>query len=87
MKQFGKIFFVGGVGLLLAGTGFAQAPPGPIAPVASQRSTNEPPPPPGEEETDLTALRRGFMTLTPLNYNMTHAAKLAEMQRWKMSLD
>ena len=50
-------------------------------------ATNEPPPPPGEEETDLTALRRGFMTLTPLNYNMTHAAKLAEMQRWKIGLD
>jgi 5'-nucleotidase len=50
-------------------------------------ATNEPPPPPGEEETDLTALRRGFMTLTPLNYNMTHAAKLAEMQRWTITLD
>jgi 5'-nucleotidase len=50
-------------------------------------ATNEPPPPPGEEDTDLTALRKGFMTLTPLNYNMTHAAKLAEMQRWEMHLD
>ena len=50
-------------------------------------ATNEPPAPPGEEETDLTALRKGFMTLTPLNYNMTHAAKLAEMQRWEMRLE
>jgi 5'-nucleotidase len=49
-------------------------------------ATNEPPAPPGEEDTDLTALRKGFMTLTPLNYNMTHAAKLAEMQRWEMGL-
>jgi 5'-nucleotidase len=47
-------------------------------------ATNEPPAPPGEEESDLTALRKGFITLTPLNYNMTHAAKLGEMQRWEM---
>jgi 5'-nucleotidase len=47
-------------------------------------ATNEPPPPPGEEETDLTALRKGFVTLTPLNYNMTHAAKLSEMQCWQI---
>jgi hypothetical protein len=46
MKQFGKIFVLGGVGLLLAGTAVAQAPPGPIAPVPSQRSSSEPPPPP-----------------------------------------
>jgi hypothetical protein len=46
MKQSGKIFVLGGLGLLLAGTAFAQAPPGPIAPVPSQRSSSEPPPPP-----------------------------------------
>jgi len=46
MKQFGKLFVRGGVGLLLAGAAFAQAPPGPIAPVASQRSSSEPPAPP-----------------------------------------
>src|ERR1700757_1567214 len=46
MKQFGKIFVLGGVSLLLAGAIVAQAPPGPIAPVASQRSSSEPPPPP-----------------------------------------
>jgi 5'-nucleotidase len=50
-------------------------------------ATNEPLPPPGEDDNDLAALRRGFMTLTPLNYNLTHAAKLAEMQRWKMGLN
>ena len=32
--------------LVFAGTAFAQAPPGPIAPVPSQRSAGEPPPPP-----------------------------------------
>src|SRR5260370_9810826 len=46
MKQIGKIFVLGGVGLLLGRAGFAQAPPGPIAPVPSQRSSSEPPPPP-----------------------------------------
>src|ERR1700747_2659205 len=46
MKQSGKIFVLGGVGLLLAGSALAQAPPGPIAPVPSPRSANEPPPPP-----------------------------------------
>ncbi|HXC47227.1 MAG TPA: hypothetical protein VNU20_02970 [Candidatus Sulfotelmatobacter sp.] len=46
MKRFSKSLVFGGVGLLLAGTAFAQAPPGPIAPVASQRSSSEPPPPP-----------------------------------------
>ena len=46
MKQASKIIVFGGVGLLLTGVAVGQAPPGPIAPVASQRSTNEPPPPP-----------------------------------------
>ncbi|HWY06900.1 MAG TPA: hypothetical protein VNY24_08570 [Candidatus Acidoferrales bacterium] len=46
MKQASKIIIFGGVGLLLTGVAVAQAPPGPIAPVASQRSSSEPPPPP-----------------------------------------
>jgi hypothetical protein len=46
MKQFRKIFIWSAVGLLLAGTLAAQAPPGPIAPVPSTRSSSEPPPPP-----------------------------------------
>ena len=46
MKQIGKLLSFGGVGLLLAGMVAAQAPPGPIAPVPSQRSSSEPPPPP-----------------------------------------
>jgi len=46
MKQFGKFFLFCAVGLLLAGAAVAQAPPGPIAPVASQRPSSEPPPPP-----------------------------------------
>jgi len=46
MKQASKLLSMGGAGLLFASLAIAQAPPGPIAPVASQRSANEPPPPP-----------------------------------------
>ncbi len=46
MKVFEKVFVLGGIGFLLTGMAYAQAPPGPIAPVASQRSSSEPPPPP-----------------------------------------
>jgi 5'-nucleotidase len=49
-------------------------------------ATNEPPPPPGEHETDLTALRKGFVTLTPLDFDLTQHRSLAEMQRWKFRL-
>ena len=49
-------------------------------------ATNEPPPAPDGEETDLSALTKGYMTLTPLNYNMTHQPKLADRQRWRFSL-
>src|ERR1700682_6005194 len=31
-------------------------------------AVNDPPPPPGQHETDLTALRKGFVTLTPLHF-------------------
>ncbi len=46
-------------------------------------ATNEPPPPPGEVETDISALARGFVTLTPLHYNLTKARVLAEMEGWQ----
>ena len=34
-------------------------------------ATNDPPPPPGDQETDLTLLDKGFVTLTPLQYEVT----------------
>ena len=34
-------------------------------------ATGEPSPPAGETETDLTALQKGYITLTPLDYDMT----------------
>src|SRR5258708_11084018 len=46
MRQARKLLIFGGVGLVLTGVAAAQAPPGPIAPVASQGPANEPPPPP-----------------------------------------
>lgn len=45
-------------------------------------ATNMPPPPPGEHESDLTALEKGFVTLTPLDFDMTKTSLLEEMQSW-----
>ena len=45
-------------------------------------ATNDPPPQPDGQESDLTELTKGFITLTPLQYNMTRHAVLSEMQSW-----
>lgn len=37
-------------------------------------------------ETDLSALAKGFVTLTPLDYDLTRKATLAEMQCWEFHL-
>jgi len=50
-------------------------------------ATGEPPPRLGQQDTDLTALKRGFVTLTPLDYDMTRSAVLAEVRQWKFQLD
>lgn len=49
-------------------------------------ATNEPPPRPEGHETDLTALAKGLVTLTPLQYNLTKQPVLAEMERWRLSV-
>lgn len=49
-------------------------------------ATNEPPPSPGEHETDLTALARGFVTLTPLDYDLTRRSMLGEMEHWDLQI-
>ena len=46
-------------------------------------ATNEPLPPRGEQETDLTALEQGYITVTPLHYDLTQRGLLAEMQQWE----
>jgi len=42
-------------------------------------ATNEPPPPPSPGESDVTALAAGHVTLTPLDYDLTHRGGLAEL--------
>lgn len=37
-------------------------------------------------ETDLSALAKGHVTLTPLDYNLTRTAVLAEMEAWRFQL-
>ncbi len=42
-------------------------------------ATNEPPPPPSTGESDVTALAAGAVTLTPLDYDLTHRGGLDEL--------
>lgn len=37
-------------------------------------------------ETDLSALEKGNVTITPLDYNMTRTAALLEMEQWRFRL-
>jgi 5'-nucleotidase len=39
-------------------------------------ATNDPPPPPSSRESDVTALAAGHVTLTPLEYDLTHRGSL-----------
>ncbi len=47
-------------------------------------ATGGPPPQPSGRETDLTALKKGFVTLTPLQYEMTKYPALQEMENWDL---
>lgn len=47
-------------------------------------ATNDPPPRPEGHETDLTAITKGFITLTPLQYDMTRHSTLEEMRQWTL---
>jgi 5'-nucleotidase len=49
-------------------------------------ASTEPPPPPTDHETDLTALAQGYVTLTPLNFDMTHPILMERMAAWKFEL-
>jgi 5'-nucleotidase len=40
----------------------------------------------GGQETDVSALKRGFITLTPLDFDLTKRAQLAEMEGWTFDL-
>jgi 5'-nucleotidase len=37
-------------------------------------------------DTDVTALADGYITVTPLQFDLTHAALLEEMSRWRLRL-
>ena len=49
-------------------------------------ATNEPPPPPSPHDSDVTALAAGDVTLTPLDYDLTHRAGLDALAdgEWKI---
>lgn len=49
-------------------------------------ATNDPPPEPTDHETDLTALAKGWVTLTPMHYDMTQHSVLKEMEPWDIEL-
>lgn len=44
------------------------------------------PDPPSNTETDLSAIRAGHITLTPLQFDMTHREKLEQMKGWQLGL-
>ena len=50
-------------------------------------ATGEPPPTTTKHETDLSAIAKGFVTLTPLDFNMTRNSALDEMEGWRFQFD
>jgi 5'-nucleotidase len=40
----------------------------------------------GGQETDVSALRKGYVTLTPLDFDLTKRSELAEMEHWRFDL-
>ena len=48
-------------------------------------ATGDPPPTPSDVETDITALQKGCITLTPLDYDMTEHARLRDMKEWDLT--
>lgn len=49
-------------------------------------ATSDPPPRPGEHETDLTALLAGYVTVTPLDFDLTRHDMLDSMRKWDLKL-
>lgn len=49
-------------------------------------AVNEPSPPPSPHETDLSALAKGCVTLTPLHFDLTERGVMNDMQRWSFPL-
>lgn len=49
-------------------------------------ATGDPRPAHGVEETDLSALEKGYLTLTPLHFDMTERAQIDEMKPWNLKV-
>jgi 5'-nucleotidase len=49
-------------------------------------ATSDPPPRPGAHETDLTALEAGYVTVTPLDFDLTRHDQLDSMRGWELKL-
>ena len=49
-------------------------------------ATTDPPPEHLEHDTDLSSLEQGYVTLTPLQYDMTKQSMMGPMQDWNLSL-
>lgn len=49
-------------------------------------ASNDPAPRATDTETDLSALEQGFVTLSPLQYDMTDRVAMRKMERWTMDL-
>jgi len=49
-------------------------------------ATSDPPPQRGAEETDLTALEQGYLTLSPLHFDLTRHDVLTTMRDWEWTL-
>lgn len=50
-------------------------------------ATNDPPPKPTAHETDLTALSNGYVTVSPLQFDMTKRPQLEVMADWDLKLN
>jgi len=49
-------------------------------------ATGDPRPEHGEQETDLSALEKGYLTLTPLHFDLTEPAHIEEMMTWNLKV-
>ena len=49
-------------------------------------ATSDPPPQPTDHDTDLTALERGHVTLSPLYFDLTRHADLPILADWNLTL-
>lgn len=50
-------------------------------------ATGKAPVPPHDAQTDLSELRKGHITLTPLDFDMTRREKLVDMRHWRLGAE